>query len=171
MHKINMIVAMDKNHGIGKAGVMPWKLSADMEYFKRTTMACGIVGIGRKTWDSIPEKLKPLPKRLNVILSRDKAFKVSCKNCMVLNSVDHFLRIFKGRKFYIIGGENIYSLFMPYVSRLVVMHVHTEIEDADSFFPEINSEWRHRKILEHEADEENQYPFTIVEYTRRPRLL
>ena len=166
-----MIVAMDRNRGIGKAGVIPWRLSADMEHFRKVTVACGIVGIGRKTWDSIPEKFRPLPKRLNIILTKDKTFKVSCKNCMVLNSVQHFLRIFRGRKFYIIGGAEIYSLFMPYVSRLVVTHVHTEIKDADSFFPEIDDEWRSKKLMEHGADEKNQYPFTIVEYTRRPRLL
>lgn len=162
---------MDKNRVIGKGGMIPWRLPTDMEHFKKTTIDGERVGMGRKTWDSIPEKFRPLPKRLNVVLTRDKNFKIQSPNCMVLNSPEHFLKVFRGKKFYVIGGEGIYKLFMPHISRLVVTHVHTVIEEGDAFFPEITDEWKPHTLFEKEADEKNQFSFTVVEYTRRPRTL
>ena len=171
MHRENMIVAMDKNRGIGKDGKMPgWKLSADMVHFVSLTTECGLVAMGRKTWDSLSARFKPLPGRMNVVFSQDKDFKIPSRDCLVLNSVEHFLKIFKGRQYYVIGGEQIYNLFSPYVSRLIVTHVDTIIEGADAFFPEIGDGWKFRIIAEHAVDEHNQYPFVIKAYTRKPRL-
>lgn len=167
MYKKNLIVAMDENRFIGKDGKLPlWKLSADMEHFKKITVEAKIVIMGRKKFESIPEKFRPLKERVNVILTKNKEFKAP--GCLVLHSVEHALKIFKDVKFYVIGGGKIYQAFLPHICRLVVTHVKTKIE-GDTFFPEIDSEWRSHTILEHQIDEKNQYPFSIVEYTRRPR--
>ena len=170
MYKENMIVAVDQNRVIGKNGTIPWRLPADMKNFRMLTTECGIVVMGRKTWDSIPENFRPLSDRLNVVLSENREFKIASTNCLVLNSVDHFLQVFKGRAYYVIGGEKIYKLFLPYVSRIIVTHVKTVITGGDAFFPKIGDDWKPRQIFEQQVDEKHKFSFSVFGYTRRPRF-
>ena len=106
--KVSLIVAMDRNRGIGRDNDLMWHLPNDMRFFKETTEN-QIVVMGRKNYDSIPEKYRPLPKRENVILTRNMAFQA--KDCQVFNSLSNAISNFaegNERKVFIIGGGEIF---------------------------------------------------------------
>lgn len=139
---LKMIVAMDKFRGIGKDGKLLCHLSDDLKYFKSVTDG-QIIIMGRKTWDSLP--VKPLPNRKNVVLTKDKEFKINNED--IITNIDFDLITFVGKNFpekdmFIIGGQSIYEQFMPYADMLYVTHIHDSFE-ADTFFPVINMlEWQ-----------------------------
>ncbi|KND46732.1 MAG: Dihydrofolate reductase [Parcubacteria bacterium C7867-006] len=163
--KITMIVAMARLGVIGKNGNLPWagKLRADMDHFKKVTMNKTVV-MGRKTFDSIPARFKPLPERENVILTRDSNY--SQPDCLVLHHRDEVLRLAELRdEVFIIGGAEIYRLMMPYTSRLIVTHLFSLIE-GDTFFPPMPGNWNAETLFNQEVDEKNFFPFSVVEYTR-----
>lgn len=160
---LNMIVAMDRNLVIGKEGKTPWqgKLRSDMEFFKKMTIGFPVV-YGRKTYDSLPEKFKPLPGRQNIILTRNKD--LDFPHCITA-SAEIILHWARHEELWIIGGGEIYNLFLEQTKHLVITHIDHEFE-GDTFFPKIGSEWVAREISRHEIDEKNHFPFRIVEYTR-----
>ena len=163
MTDIQMLVAVSENNVIGINGRLPWHLKDDLLHFKETTIN-GIVVFGRKTFDSIGN---PLPKRTNVILTRNSSFRA--KDCRVFHKPEHILTIFKDHTFFIIGGQEIYEAFMPYARKLIVTHVETTI-NGDKFFPEIKEEdgWTKKFVKSVKRDLENDYSFSIYEYLRRP---
>ncbi len=166
--KVSLIVAMDSNRGIGKNNDLMWHLPADMNFFKETTKN-QIVVMGRKNYDSIPEKYRPLPNRLNVILTRNKDFKAD--NCLVFNTFDACLTHFEQeneRKVFIIGGGEIYKMALD-SNRLNEMFI-TYVDgvfDADTFFPEFDEqEWKSALIGAQEIDEKHDFSFKIYQYLR-----
>jgi dihydrofolate reductase len=170
-----MIVAMDRNRGIGIGNKLPCRLKADVDHFKHTTIngGNGIVNMGRKTWCSIPIKFRPLEGRLNVIITRNPESVVPFHpNIIVAGSINEALWICRGKRFFVMGGEEIYKQFMPLADRLVITHIDAVIHGCDRFFPEIDESWEHhRTLFTHGVDEDNKFPFKVVEYTRRPRIL
>jgi dihydrofolate reductase len=161
--KIAMIVATDEKGVIGKNGKIPWRLSADMKHFTGCTMGKAVV-MGRKTYDSLPTKFKPLPGRANIVLTRDMNFETP--GCIVMHSMEEVLQTSVAWEVVIIGGAEIYKLFLPHTRRLLVTKVDVTIESGDAFFPNIGDGWKERTIANHEADEKNQYSFSIYEFTR-----
>jgi dihydrofolate reductase len=166
--KVSLIVALDSNRGIGKNNDLMWHLPADMNFFKETTKN-QIVVMGRKNYDSIPEKYRPLPNRLNVILTRNKDFKAD--NCLVFNTFDDCLTHFEQeneRKVFIIGGGEIYKMALD-SNRLNEMFI-TYVDgvfDADTFFPEFDEqEWKSALIGAQEIDEKHAFSFKIYQYLR-----
>jgi dihydrofolate reductase len=166
--KVSLIVAMDSNRGIGKNNDLMWHLPADMNFFKETTKN-QIVVMGRKNYDSIPEKYRPLPNRLIVILTRNKDFKAD--NCLVFNTFDDCLTHFEQeneRKVFIIGGGEIYKMALD-SNRLNEMFI-TYVDgvfDADTFFPEFDEqEWKSALIGAQEIDEKHDFSFKIYQYLR-----
>jgi len=158
-----MIVAMDKRRAIAKSGKIPWYLSDDLKHFKKTTIGKTVV-TGRKNYETIIEALgEPLKDRSMIVLTRNQDF--TAPGCLVIDSLTHLLYVYRHWELFIIGGGEIYSLFLPHTHRLIVTHVET-IADGDVFFPEITNDWKATEILRHEADEKNEFPFRIVEYTR-----
>ena len=135
MIKVSLIVAMDRNRGIGRDNDLMWHLPNDMRFFKETTEN-QIVVMGRKNYDSIPEKYRPLPNRENVILTKNTAFEAS--NCSVFNSLDAALSAYesdKNRKLFIIGGGQIYKLALDanILEEMFITHIDGDYE-ADTFF-------------------------------------
>ncbi|NNE97808.1 MAG: dihydrofolate reductase [Pyrinomonadaceae bacterium] len=127
------IVARAENYAIGKDGKLPWHYSADLKFFKRTTLNNAVV-MGFNTWASIR---KPLPKRLNIVLSRSreienqqKAFLIRSKEAVLL-----LARYLKGDVF-IIGGVQTYKSFSTEISKWIVTEIPETVEDADAFMPE-----------------------------------
>ncbi|MFZ2621461.1 MAG: dihydrofolate reductase [Minisyncoccia bacterium] len=167
MNGITIIVAMDRNRVIGKQGEIPWSghLRDDMKHFKDYTTGKTVV-MGRKTWDSIPPKFKPLPMRENVIMTNDQRFKAS--DCFLIHSPDAIKSLSGIQEICIIGGAEIYKLFLPMADKLIVTIVDTEVLGGDAFFPEITEEWDERLLSIHKADERNLFPFSIFEYTKDP---
>lgn len=143
---MKLIVAIDENGGIGKGGDLPWNLKEDMKFFKEMTNG-GIVIMGRTCYESLPEKFRPLPNRLNVILTRSND--VQYPGCLVFNSItdvlDNDYIVSKGNV-WIIGGAQIYESFINIVDELYVTHVKGTF-DCDTFFPKIDNEiWRGKPI-------------------------
>ncbi len=147
--KVSLIVAMDKNRGIGKNNDLMWHLPNDMRFFKDTTVN-HIVVMGRKNYDSIPEKYRPLPNRRNVILTRNSNFKA--KDCDVFNSLDDALGAYEygsEKTIFIIGGGQIYALALAQevVDEMYITYVDGDY-DADTFFPEFDeSKWSKELVL------------------------
>ena len=156
--KVSLIVAMDKNRGIGKNNDLMWHLPNDMRFFKETTVN-HIVVMGRKNYDSIPEKYRPLPNRRNVILTRNSNFKA--KDCDVFNSLDDALGAYEygsEKTIFIIGGGQIYALALAQevVDEMYITYVDGDY-DADTFFPEFDeSKWRKELVLKQEKDDRHK---------------
>lgn len=166
---IKLIVAMDLDRGIGKNNDLMWHLPADMKFFKDSTLG-QIVVMGRKNYDSIPEKYRPLSDRLNVVLSRNSDFKA--ENCLVFTSLEDCLDHFKDeqeRAIFIIGGGQIYreALQLGVVSEMLITFVNHRF-DADTFFPEFDrSAWNEELVFEHPVDEKNQHSFVVKRFLKR----
>lgn len=161
------IVAMDQQDAIGKDNKLLCSLKDDLAYFKGVTEG-GIVVMGSKTYESIG---KPLPNRFNIVLSRNKDYPdPPYDNCRVMHSVMDVVAFStrQNKNLYVIGGAEIYKLFLPICRTLIITHIHHTFEDADTYFPEIDwSEWDHG-FLEGRCypDQRNEYGFDTVIYTR-----
>ncbi len=165
-----IIVATDRNGGIGKDNDLLWHLPADMQFFKSKTSG-HIVIMGRKNYESIPEKFRPLPNRTNIVLTRNPDYEAP--GCAVFHSLEACMESLAQEKLrkdiYIIGGGEIYrkALQLGVVDEMYITHVD-HVFDADTFFPETDpEEWTSEEILRHPADEKNPYPFTIRYYTHK----
>lgn len=127
------IVAVDKNDAIGKGGKLPWHYSADMKFFKETTTGNAVV-MGRKTWLTLK---KPLPNRLNIVLSRQAEFDPHDSVVLRLD-VESVLTMAKDLEcdLFVIGGEQVYRSFLPHIEKWIVTRVPLTVEDADAFVPQ-----------------------------------
>ena len=158
---ISIIVAASTNNVIGVRGELPWKISDDLKRFKKLTMGKPIV-MGRLTWESIG---RPLPGRQNIVITRQADF--SAEGCDVFDSPVAALDIAgNAEEVMIIGGGQIYDLFLPKAGRLYVTRVHTEI-DGDAFFPAIEADsW---ELVDREAfaaSAANEFAFEFRTYER-----
>ncbi|GAB4251578.1 MAG: dihydrofolate reductase [Saprospiraceae bacterium] len=155
---ISAIVARSKNNVIGLGNQIPWYLPADLKYFKKTTLDHHVI-MGRKTFESIG---RPLPKRTNIVVTRDIYFVAS--GCVVAHSVEEALELAKRNaedEAFIIGGSEIYNLCLPYIDRLYLTEVLAEFE-GDKFFPAIDLEnWKEIKSESFKADEKNEYDYVF----------
>lgn len=163
---VSLIAALSKNRVIGKNNDLPWHLPDDMKYFMQTTKGHHTI-MGRKNYDSIPEKFRPLPNRTNIIVTRQLDFKAP--GCLVVNSLEKGLDIARGngeREVFIIGGSDIYTLGIPYADRLYLTEIDATI-DGDTFFPQVNhSQWKETSRRTHPADERHLYKFDFVVYNK-----
>jgi dihydrofolate reductase len=163
---IAIIVAMDANRGIGKDNGLLWHLPADMKFFKESTLD-NIVVMGRKNFESIPEKYRPLARRENVILTRNKNYKA--EGCLVFNSIKDLLKHYENeeeRTMFIIGGGEIYKQFLDkeLVDEMYITKVN-KVYTADTFFSEINlRDWRRSKIKTYPEDAQHEANFDIWKY-------
>jgi dihydrofolate reductase len=160
---ISAILAMSKNRVIGKDNQIPWHLSADLKYFKRTTLNHHII-MGRKTFLSIGN---PLPKRTNVVLTRNPFFIAS--NVLVATSIEEGLQLARDNgeeETFIIGGGEIYRQSMPYLDKIYLTLIEVEVE-GDVFFPELDeSQWKLVSEEAHKADDKNEYNYSFLIYER-----
>src|SRR3989344_646152 len=108
---LTLIVAISNNNVIGNNGKIPWRISEDLKRFRELTINHPVI-MGRKTYDSFPEKFKPLPRRKNIILSKSLDEK---ENIYVARTIEDALELTEGQDPYVIGGKDIYQLFLPHV--------------------------------------------------------
>ncbi len=167
-----IIVAYDKNRGIGLNNTLPWKIKADMEYFKNITTLTknkkktNVVIMGRKTWLSIPVKFRPLKNRINIILSKT----LSDPNLIIMRSIDDVLNYVLTNKkkiesCFVIGGETIYKQFLN--ENLVSTIYATEIDEiygCDTFFPIINRFKERVNLPDNGREEHNGFDFVKYLY-------
>lgn len=161
---ISIIVAASTNNVIGANGGLPWRLPDDLKRFKQLTLGKPIV-MGRLTWESIG---RPLPGRQNIVLTRQADF--DADGCDVAASPADALSLAgDSTEIMIIGGSQIYQLFLSKAGRLHVTQVHAEIE-GDAFFPAIDDRaWQLVDKELHEADDAHQFAFEFRTYERTDR--
>ena len=155
---ISTIVAVAKNNVIGKDNDIPWYLPADLKYFKKITTGHHIV-MGRKCYESIG---RPLPKRTNVVVTRNPFFIAS--GCLITHNVAEAVQLAEANgeeEVFIIGGGQIYEIALPHVDRIYLTEVDVEVE-GDIFFPTIDpNNWNLIKETKNKSDEKNEYDYTF----------
>lgn len=155
---LTIVAAISRNGIIGQNGRLPWRIPEDMERYKRLTMGKTLI-MGRKTWESIPEKFRPLPGRKNVVITRQTNYLVP-PGVGIFPSLDEALHACANEEIIINGGAEIYAQAMPHVQTLEITHVHQTVE-GDTHFPPIDpSIWR-------EVSREDYPEFSFVTYTRQ----
>lgn len=159
-----IIVAVADNWGIGVKNALPWHISEDLQYFKAVTKGYPVI-MGRSTYFSIG---RPLPGRKNIVLNLggDPIDGVTC-----VYSFDEAYAAAEetGKdKCFIIGGASVYKAALPDMDRLYITHVHTEVTDADVFFPVIDPDiWERISTSETHTDPETGFEFEFVVYEKR----
>jgi dihydrofolate reductase len=143
--QINLIWAQAKNRVIGLKGSMPWHLPEDLAHFKRTTQGAPVI-MGRKTWDSLPAKFRPLPGRMNLVISSDAQTRENLKlnGCSPSPSLREALSICEQLAppdVWVIGGAQIYAQALPLAHKLVITQIDA-LFDGDAFAPELDASWR-----------------------------
>ncbi|MGI9427473.1 MAG: dihydrofolate reductase [Bythopirellula sp.] len=165
--KLSLIVAVSENNVIGRAGDLPWHLSADLQRFKRVTMGHVMV-MGRKTWESIA---RPLPGRTSIVISRQADYETGFAEVPVAANLDEALakaRLLQQDRHeaFVIGGARIYEMTLPRAQRLLLTRVHAEV-DGDVYFPSVD--WTQWNLVEEEsaaADDKNDYAHTYQVFER-----
>lgn len=155
---ISIIVAMSRNLCIGKDGKIPWHLKSDMEKFRDLTMGHPVI-MGRKTWNSLTQKFKPLPGRTNIVMTRNSYVKFESTHIAttVKNALQIASKCIGSREIFVIGGAEIYNLFLPFADRMYMSIVNAEV-DGDSYFPTFNNfHWSKSIFGSFEADENHDF--------------
>ena len=160
-------VARARNGVIGKAGGLPWRIKSDLQLFKSLTLFKPVI-MGRKTWDSLPKK--PLPGRLNVVLSRDGSFEP--QGALVCESLNDALQIAReqaaedgAEEVCVIGGAAVFAEALPRAKRLYLTEVDAVVE-GDTHMPPIDeSQWREVRREAHPAgpDDDHDFVFRVLE--------
>jgi dihydrofolate reductase len=157
---ISMIVARSRNHVIGRDNQMPWKISADLQFFKKVTMGHPVI-MGRKTWESIG---RPLPGRRNIVVSRNADLKLT--GAEVVNSLDAALTTLNEfSRVFVIGGEQLFTQAFPMADRLYITEIDIDVDGGDTFFEVPNpSEW---KEIERTPAAEGEITFDFLTLERK----
>ena len=162
---LSFIVAVSDNNAIGRNNQLPWHLPEDLKFFKRTTLGKPVV-MGRKSYESLG---KPLPGRLNVVLSRQNNMELP-EGVLLFNNIEDAVAAMAktdNEEVFIIGGGKVFEQSMQLVDRMYITRVHGTIPDADVFFPNIDhTHWKLVWEEHHEKDEKHQYAYTFQRYER-----
>jgi len=163
-HRISAVAVLGRNtRALGKDGGLLWRLPEDMQRFKALTMGHPVI-MGRRTWDSIPDKYRPLPGRTNIVVTRSPEF--AAEGVLVARSIEKALEIARdsegSEEICIIGGGEIYRLALPYTNRLYLTLVDDDAP-GDTFFPPYDE---FTKVLEEEAHPEGVPPYTFTTLER-----
>ena len=158
---MKLIVAADKNWAIGKDNDLLCHLPGDLKYFKERTTGKTVV-MGRKTLESLPGG-KPLPKRTNIVLTRDENFEK--EGCIILHSIEELLEKYGQEDLMVMGGAEIYTKLLPYCDTCYITEIDKEFE-ADKYIPNVSIDPAFEKIWESEEQVENGISYRFVEYKR-----
>ena len=167
-----LVAAVSENNVIGKGGEIPWNIPRDMKRFKRMTTGYPVI-MGRRTYESLPTKFRPLPNRENFVLSRNENYKV--EGAKVYSSLEQVLNYLTNKNSsadnkdneidysfaFVIGGESVYREALPLSNQLELTHVKKFIDGGDAFFPEID-------YLNWGIENSEEFDdFSFVSYSRR----
>ena len=162
---LSAIVAASENNAIGINNALPWHLPEDLKFFKRTTIGKPVI-MGRKTYEALG---KPLPGRLNIVLSRNTNLDLP-ESVLRFSEPDEaiaFLGQEQVEEAFIIGGGVIFKETMSLLDKIYMTRVHTHLDVADTFFPEIDhTHWKLTWSEDHQADEKHKFAFTFQLYER-----
>ena len=161
--KLHLIFARAANGAIGKDGVMPWHLPEDLAHFKRTTLGCPVI-MGRKTWESLPPRFRPLPGRTNVVVTRQRDWQA--EGTKVAHSLPEALALCgEVSDAWIIGGADIYAQALPLASTAVVTEIEADF-DGDAFAPQFGPEWKETQREPHVSSTGLKFSFVTYTNTR-----
>ena len=158
--KIGLVFARARNGVIGKDGVMPWHLPEDLAHFKQLTMGAPVI-MGRKTWDSIPPRFRPLPGRTNIVVSRQAGF--DAPGATTVPSLEAALQLCEGQpQAWIIGGAQVYAQAVDIADTAEVTEIDAEYE-GDAFAPELDARWHEtHRTQKHESRTGLHYSFVTL---------
>ncbi|MFV8781225.1 dihydrofolate reductase [Microbulbifer sp. SA54] len=161
-----MIVAMARNRAIGRENALPWRISGDLQFFKRTTLGKPVV-MGRKTFESIG---RPLPGRENIVITRNPEWKTDGVTIapdleQALQVADTVAKRDGAGEIMVIGGAQVYRQAMSLAARLYITEVAAEV-DGDAFFPEVDSNWQEASRECYPASERDEFAYCLVQYDR-----
>jgi dihydrofolate reductase len=130
---LGLIAAVARNGAIGKGNALIWSEPADQQHFRRVTMGSPVI-MGRKTWDSLPARFRPLPGRRNIVLTRDAGWKA--EGAEAVSSLNDALALLNDEepRVWVIGGAEIYALALPQADELVMTEIDADL-DGSAFFP------------------------------------
>ena len=131
-----LIAALDRERAIGRGGELLWQERADQQHFRAVTMGCPVI-MGRKTWDSLPARFRPLPGRRNVVVTRNAAWQAPGADAVPSLAVA-LAQVAEARKVFVIGGGELYASALPFADELVLTEIDTAFDGADTFFPAID---------------------------------
>ncbi len=164
---ISLIAAVSSNNVIGKNNDLVWSLPKDMKYFMDTTRHHCVV-MGRKNFESIPEKFRPLKDRTNIVITRQD--NLAIEGAIVVNSLERALEICREegeQEAFIIGGGEIYNQSLHLAHRLYITEVHGEFE-GDTYFPAFErNDWSEASRIHHDMDERHAHSFDFVILERK----
>jgi len=160
---LNLIFARARNGVIGKDNTLPWHLPEDLAHFKHTTLGQPVV-MGRKTWESLPPKFRPLPGRTNIVVTRQTDWQAV--GAVVAHSLEEAMRHCPDEAHvWVIGGAEVYAQAMPLASRAVVTEIDADFE-GDAFAPTFDSRWQETTRSTHVAA--NGLTYSLVTLKRTP---
>lgn len=158
---LTLIAAVARNGVIGKDNRLPWHLPEDLAHFKALTTGHAVV-MGRKTWDSLPAKFRPLPQRLNIVVTRDPAFRAD--GAVIVHSLPAAVAAAGSEAAFVIGGAEVYALALPLADRLELTEVDVDCE-GDARFPEFDrAAWR--EVVRERHKSANGLDYAFVTYQR-----
>ncbi|PIT86695.1 MAG: hypothetical protein COU33_01735 [Candidatus Magasanikbacteria bacterium CG10_big_fil_rev_8_21_14_0_10_43_6] len=156
---ITLVAAISKNNCIGKDGDIPWDIPEDMKRMRAFTKHKVLI-MGRKTWESIPPKRRPLPERTNVVITRDASYSLP-EGAVKYSSIEEALQAYSGQEIVSFGGTRIFHDMITYADALEITHVDQDIPACDAFFPPIDmTVWK-------EVSREDHDGFAFVRYERK----
>ena len=167
--KVSLIAAVADNGVIGKDNNLVWSLPDDMSFFKASTSGRHVI-MGRRNYESIPHKFRPLPGRPNVVISRNEEYDAG--DAALATSLEAALDIARKAgetEAFIIGGGQIYSLALEagLIDTMFITHVHGD-PNGDALFPKFDREkWTLRVLDDHPSDDRHEFSFTICQYDRK----
>jgi dihydrofolate reductase len=155
---ISHIAAISKNNCIGKDSDLPWHIPKDLKHFKEKTQGKTVL-MGRKTWESIPKKYRPLPNRKNIVLTTQQDYETPQK-VEVYDNIRDAIEAHQDEEIMVIGGESVYKDTMELAERLYITHVDQKVEGCDAYYPKIRGDqWQEIKREDHDD-------FSFVTYKR-----
>jgi len=160
--EVSLVAALDRNFAIGRRGAMPWHLPADLKRFKALTLGKTIL-MGRKTALAIG---RALPGRTNLVLTRADVPPFAGQE--VVHSIDEATARVGDAELAVIGGGEVYTLALPYATRLHLTWVNTTVAGADAYFPRFDTRlWRETARDSHAADARHEFSFDFIDYVRK----
>ncbi len=161
---LTLIAAIARNGVIGKGNALPWHLPEDLRRFKALTTGQAVI-MGRKTWDSLPAKFRPLPNRLNIVVTRNPAWRAA--GAEQAPSLDAALALAAdAARAFVIGGGELYHAALAQAAELVLTEIEREF-DGDARFPDFDrSVFRERSREPHHAAPPNDFDYAFVTYRR-----
>jgi dihydrofolate reductase len=163
--KLHLIYARARNGVIGKDNQMPWHLPEDLAHFKRVTLGQPVI-MGRKTWDSLPARFRPLPGRLNIVVTRQTAWQA--EGALRAESIEHAMRLCgSASDAWIMGGAEIYRQAEPLASTAVVTEIDADFE-GDAFAPELGHAWQQVQRESHTSASGLGFAFVTYQNSHTP---